>query len=74
MKVNRPKIVDVGIYAEHNHACSVCALRKSVLDLNNQVFQPCWKCQDAGWTVIKRRRNLGEYLRGLRWNPARTKR
>lgn len=53
--VHRPVIItDGGPWATHDHACCVCHIKPSVLDLGTYCFQPCWDCQEQGFvTVLK---------------------
>jgi hypothetical protein len=53
MKLHKPEIfTDGGPWAEHDHACSVCHERHSILYLNEGTFLPCRKCQKDGWQLI----------------------
>jgi hypothetical protein len=72
VRMHKPRILtDGGPFAEHDHACAVCSLRKSVLDISNYVFQPCWQCQKDGWVIVKRRQN-GKRIHWKRRSSRRT--
>lgn len=54
MKLHEPVIdTDGGPWAKHDQVCSVCLVNKAVLDLNAEVFEPCWNCQRKGWKLVK---------------------
>jgi hypothetical protein len=42
---------DSGMAATHNMPCSVCKVKHAVF--SNGMFEPCWSCQEEGWTTIK---------------------
>lgn len=50
-----PEINDYGgaPFATHNHACSVCLTRPSVLNLSTGRLEPCWTCQKKGWRLTR---------------------
>lgn len=52
--LHKPVINDLGLVAQHDHACCVCHEKHSVLSLNTGVFQPCWTCQQSGMRVVKK--------------------
>lgn len=59
MRIRKVKVVtDGGPWAMHNHACSVCREKHSVLDLSIGVMLPCWSCQKNGWITSKRTPNM----------------
>ena len=53
--MRKPKIQYVagGLAAEHDMPCAVCHERPAVLYINEAILEPCWKCQEKGWTLIK---------------------
>jgi hypothetical protein len=54
MELHKPQIfTDGGPWAKHDHACSICHEKKSVLVLNTGHFQPCWDCQKTGFRTVK---------------------
>lgn len=42
-----------GPVAFHNMPCAVCHVRKAVYVLNDDIFKPCWKCQET-WELRHR--------------------
>jgi len=43
--------------ATHDYSCTACRERKAVLDMQTGIMQPCWRCQEEGYKVLKVRRN-----------------
>jgi hypothetical protein len=71
MRLHVPVILtDGGPWAEHDHACSVCAINSSVLNLNTGIFEPCWLCQGSGWrtTQLSRFALWRRRRKGQRWS------
>lgn len=54
-----------GMLATHDYACPVCRSAPAVLTLSCGVFQPCWGCQEAGWSITRREPSLMERIRKL---------
>lgn len=52
--VHKPQVDQFGLYAEHDHACSVFwdQDEKSVYNCNEGVFEPSWRAQDEGWMLV----------------------
>ena len=46
-----PRVRIDGPVAFHDAACAVCQTNKAVYNLNEGVLGPCWRCQDAGWSL-----------------------
>lgn len=44
---------DGGPWARHNYPCPVHGDEPAVLNLDDGVFHPSWKAQDAGWMLVK---------------------
>jgi hypothetical protein len=65
--MHRPEIIDYVLWAEHDQACCVCTNRKAVLDMQRALFLPCWQCQAAGWTLIRKKKRLGNWKRRLKF-------
>jgi len=40
-----------GPVAIHNMPCAVCRHNKAVLNMNTEIFHPCWRCQELGYKV-----------------------
>jgi len=45
---------DSGMLCSHNYSCPVCRTNHAVLDLNSGLMQPCWSCQELGYTLIRK--------------------
>lgn len=54
MNIHPPTIVNHGLFAEHDMACSVCITGHAVLNMSEGTFQPCWACQGEGWRLAKK--------------------
>jgi hypothetical protein len=53
LPVHVPKVItDGGPWAIHDQACAVCSTNAAVLDFNVGMYQPCWACQDQGFTLM----------------------
>ena len=64
MEMHKPVIfTDGGPWATHDHACAVCHVRPSVIDLNTGRFQPCWQCQGDGWRVFQFSKFWRKYIK-----------
>lgn len=57
---NQAKVIDHGMFAEHNMNCAVCWVESAVLDMQLGVFLPCWECQGKGWSLTKKRRRFSK--------------
>lgn len=54
IELHEPQIqTDGGPWATHDHACSVCHKKHSVIDVGTGLFQPCWDCQSQRWFTVK---------------------
>ena len=46
--------IDQGPFALHNMPCAVCREEPAVFVLHAGFFEPCWTCQELGWTTTNR--------------------
>lgn len=57
-----PRVIKYGPVAKHDQPCHVCWTASAVYDLNTQVFQPCWTCQQKGWKLKRKPRWRRKWL------------
>lgn len=41
-----------GMIMTHDYSCPVC--REDHAILSRGIMQPCWKCQEKGYTIVKK--------------------
>jgi hypothetical protein len=46
-------VTDGGPWALHNMPCAVCGVNHAVIELWNGHYQPCWKCQNIGYRLLR---------------------
>jgi len=51
---HRPVVVNHGFAAEHSMPCAVCWTASAVLNITDEIFEPCWGCQKKGWTLKRK--------------------
>lgn len=52
--------------AEHNMPCPQCVRNPAVMQLSGgPTFQPCWKCQKAGWVTVNATGWRRSFLRAI---------
>jgi len=45
---------DSGMVCVHNMPCLICKTNHAVLVMPTGMFEPCWKCQEEGYEIVKR--------------------
>ena len=39
----------------HNYLCAVCREGSAVLDCSVGILNPCWKCQEKGYVLVRKK-------------------
>lgn len=63
MPLHTPVVDDHAMFADHDQACAICWSEHAVLEMNPGVFQPCWACQEKGWSLRHESDSLTARLR-----------
>lgn len=62
MDLHHPEIISHGLCAEHDQCCPVHWKEPAVLDMSTGIFNPSWKAQDEGWTLVKADSKFKKFL------------
>ena len=46
-------IHDSGMISTHNMPCCICKTNHAVFIMSEGTFEPCWKCQEMGYKIVK---------------------
>lgn len=62
MTPREPKVIDMGICAEHDQRCAVLPGESAVMQMDGWIFHPSWEAQSQGWHLIRAKTRLQKYV------------
>jgi ribosomal protein L37AE/L43A len=63
----KPKAVNVwvhdsGMIMTHDYSCPCCRENSAVIDGSTGIMQPCWKCKEQGYKIVKQKQKRNGVL------------